>query len=338
MPCYSPLSAWRGGVQASGKRAIVWNARESALPNGFALPCGQCIGCRLERSRQWAMRCLHEASLYEENCFLTLTYDDEHLPVDGSLVKEDFQLFMKRLRKRFEGRKVRYFHCGEYGEECRDCFKSRRLCVCRVFNEGIGRPHYHAIMFNVNFLDRFLHTTRNGFKLDRSETLETIWDKGNSLIGDVTFESAAYVARYVMKKVSGEKVDELEGVFGLRHYEKFSRLTGEVKEVLPEYVTMSRGGRGEGLGGIGKGWFNRYKGDVYPGDFVVVRGLRMKPPRFYDGLMEALDPLEFERIKGLRVLNGLKHADDNTMFRLRVKEEVKKASIKTLRRGLEAVI
>lgn len=102
MPCYHPLQAWRGPRLKSGKRAVVFSrgdAERSLLPFELSLPCGQCIGCRLERSRQWAMRCVHEASLHEDNCFVTLTYDNSHLPPGGSLLLRDWQLFIKRLRK-----------------------------------------------------------------------------------------------------------------------------------------------------------------------------------------------------------------------------------------------
>ena len=119
------------------------------------MPCGQCIGCRLERSRQWAIRCVHEASLWPDNCFVTLTFDDDNIISSGSLVKADFQKFMKRLRKRF-GKGVRYFHCGEYGDL-------------------LGRPHHHACLFNFSFPDRYLWSSSGGVNLYRSPTLEELW-------------------------------------------------------------------------------------------------------------------------------------------------------------------
>ena len=129
MPCYTPLKGWRSQERTeSGKRAITFRLREGYADMPVDVPCGQCIGCRLERSRQWAVRCMHEASLYENNCFITLTYNEDHIPSDGSLKKDHFQKFMKRLRKKF-GAGIRFFHCGEYGAE-------------------LSRPHYHAILFN----------------------------------------------------------------------------------------------------------------------------------------------------------------------------------------------
>ena len=116
MPCFHPLTGYHGKeVSKNGKRPIVFNRNRSFDGIPVKLPCGRCIGCRLERSRQWAMRCVHEASLHEANCFITLTYDDAHCPKDGSLRFEHWQKFMKRFRKRF-GSGVRFYHCciGEW--------------------------------------------------------------------------------------------------------------------------------------------------------------------------------------------------------------------------------
>ena len=143
MPCFHPLTGYLArDANASGKRSIVFDPKLAlGVDVKRQVPCGRCIGCRLERSRQWAMRCVHEASLYKNNCFITLTFNDYYLPKDGSLHVEHFQKFMKRLRKRF-GSGVRYFQCGEYGELLR-------------------RPHYHACLFNFDFPDRVLWSIRN---------------------------------------------------------------------------------------------------------------------------------------------------------------------------------
>jgi len=224
VPCYSPLTGYRSRVTgASGKRQIVFKSSEGYLDQPVEVPCGRCIGCRLEYSRQWAVRCVHEASLYDENSFLTLTYSPENLPSNGSLVKRDLQLFFKRLRKSLPEKKIRYFACGEYGDRN-------------------GRPHYHVCLFNHNFRDRYLYTVRDGVALYRSESLERLWPAGFSTIGDVTFESAAYVARYTMKKFKGDE-DEKK-----KHYEICDSETGEIHDLLPEFAIMSR------RPGIGSGW------------------------------------------------------------------------------------
>lgn len=190
MPCYSPLEAWRPDPVTNDKRLIFryHPARCSSPSPDLYVPCGQCLGCRLERSRQWAVRCMHEASLYDRNCFITLTYDDDNLPADRSLHYSHFQLFMKRLRKA-HGDGIRFYMCGEYGEKK-------------------GRPHYHACLFNFNFDDLTLWQERRGTKLYRSKSLERLWPYGFSTVGGVTFQSAAYVARYIMKKVTGDRAPD----------------------------------------------------------------------------------------------------------------------------------
>ena len=159
---------------------------KAGVEGTLELPCGQCIGCRLERSRQWAMRCLHEASLYDRNAFITLTYDDSHLPPGGSLSYPDFQRFMKRLRRRI-GSKVRFYAGGEYGEQ------------------GTIRPHFHACLFGYDFPDKvFFKRSASGDKLYTSKLLESLWPYGISSVGDVTFQSAAYIARYCVAKRTGD--------------------------------------------------------------------------------------------------------------------------------------
>ncbi len=182
MPCYHPVTGYRSRVTSkNGKRPLVFSTTEGYPDLRVEIPCGRCIGCRLEYSRQWAMRCMHEASLYDNNCSITLTYDNENLPNDFSLNKRHFQLFMKSLRKKYAPKKIRFYHCGEYGEEN-------------------YRPHYHAIIFNHNFTDLDVLPSSSNNTLYTSPTLTDIWGKGLTQVGTVTFESAAYVARYITKK------------------------------------------------------------------------------------------------------------------------------------------
>lgn len=267
------------------------------------LPCGQCIGCRLERSRQWAVRMCHEAQLYDDNCFITLTYSPENVPPDGSLNIKHFQDFMKRLRSRFPGKRIRFFHCGEYGER-------------------FSRPHYHACLFGFDFPDKvFYRESEAGGRLYTSAVLESLWRFGFCPIGDFSFESAAYVARYVTKKVTGAAADD--------HYWRVNDVTGEAYQVAPEYCTMSR------RPGIGAEWFERFSGDVFPRDEVVSRGFVSKPPRYYDELFGELDAVALEDVKSRRVLRARDYADNNTPERLFVREVVKKAQVEFLRRRTE---
>lgn len=266
----------------------------------MSVRCGQCIGCRLERSRQWAIRCLHESSLYHDNAFVTLTYSDDHLPPGGSLDKVAFQLFMKRLRKRIRQR-VRFFHCGEYGALG-------------------GRPHYHALLFGFDFEDKQLWAQRGDHPVWRSEFLESLWPLGQSEIGTVSFESAAYVARYVVKKVTGRGA--------AAHYERCNPETGEVVQAEPEYVTMSR------RPGVGRPWLDRFGADVYPSDSVIVRGRPMKPPRFYDLQYASENPLKaIELVKARR---RARNPADDSEDRMAVLEECARARLSSLPRRLEA--
>ncbi|AJK28310.1 putative replication initiation protein [Eel River basin pequenovirus] len=303
MVCYYPLKAYRSKSvnPKTGKRKMVFNYRDSLDGISHTLPCGQCIGCRLEKSRQWAMRCMHEASLHDDNCFITLTYNDENLPENGSLDVSHFQKFMKRLRERI-GVSIRFFHCGEYGDTTL-------------------RPHYHALIFGYDFPDKTLWSIRNGNRLYVSPFLDKVWKKGHTSVGSLTFESAAYVARYAMKKVTGEQAQE--------HYRIADPKTGEVFDRLPEYTTMSL------RPAIAAGWYKSFKSDVYPRDYVVVNGVKVKPPRFYDILYEIDDPPSFEKIKRARKRAALLHKQNNTPERLRVRERVLKAKISTLKRGLD---
>lgn len=288
MPCYKPLTAWRSHERtASGKSGITFDKNNAIMPGDpLELPCGQCVGCRLKKSRDWAVRCVHEAQLHENNCFITLTFNPESLskrrPKIGpttkpeeripghemSLDKAEFPKFMKRLRKHFGYEKIRYFHCGEYGDR-------------------YHRPHYHAILFGIDFEDKEFLGLRGGNALYRSPTLEKLWPFGYSSIGSVTFESAAYVARYVMKKSTG-----LEA---LDNYYAPDEDTGELIQVLEaEYTTMSR------RPGIGAGWFERFGSDVFPSDFITVNGKKFPAPAYYDKLLERIDPVSYEVIKGDR--------------------------------------
>lgn len=296
MTCYHPLLAYR----ESGK--VVFN-KPFPYAKGFNLPCGQCIGCRLKYSQEWAVRLMHENQMHEESCFITLTMNDEYLATREnplSLDKSEFQRFMKRLRKRY-GKEIRYFHCGEYGEK----------------NQ---RPHYHAIIFGLDFKDKELFKVRDEIRLYTSESLAELWPYGFVTIGEVTYESAAYVARYVTKKIKGKDAED--------HYIRWDPSTGEGIPIEPEYATMSR------KPGIGKTWFDKYKNDVYPHDYVVIKGeYKIRPPRFYDSKLSE-EELEKVKTKRQEELPEVIDQYDENMDRLWVKEAVKENRLKILIREL----
>lgn len=304
MPCYKPLKAYQDpGLDKSP----VFFVRPDG-PRGFklrelTLACGRCWGCRLERSRQWAVRCLHESQLHADNSFITLTYNNEHLPRDGSLDKRHFQKFMKRLRRLYAPVKFSFFHCGEYGEKNR-------------------RPHYHALLFGVRFDDiQPYKKSSDGSQVYTSEKLSLVWGKGFCTVGEVTFESAAYCARYVMKKVSGPPA--------AAHYQVVDQDTGEIHQLGPEYITMSLNPA------VGKGWYQSFSRDVFPDDFVVIRGRKMKPPRFYDRLHELANPEAHAEIKEERKVYASSQKENSTPARLAVREAVALAKTSILKRDLE---
>jgi len=278
----------------------------------FKIPCGQCMGCRIDRSKMWAVRCMHEASLYDKNCFVTLTYADEHLPPAGALVYEHYQKFMKRLRFAFKNQNIRFYMCGEYGEQ--------NL-----------RPHYHAILFNFDFPDKTLWKVNNGNYIYRSEKLEELWPYGHSSVGTATEQSAAYVARYVTKKVFGQHgLDPKTGEPYADRYLRADPVTGELVHVPKEFNRMSL------KPGIAQAWFDKYYSDVYSIDAVQLRdGRRIKPPRYYDKKFDALEPYQFDAIRQDRIVRGLKHAENNTPERLGVRERVLLSKTKQLIRPIE---
>ena len=327
MPCYSPLKGWRdpetGGIAFKPP---------SGPPEKMDVACGQCLGCRLDRSRTWAMRIVHEASLYDDNAFVTLTYRDArecdpiqrakgwYVPDDWSLHRKHFVDFMKRLRKAFPDRKIRYFMCGEYGNRCKHSIDLERV-GCPLCNTG--RPHFHACIFNIAFPDLDVYGSQRGEDRYTSKLLERIWRYGFVDVGELNFDSAAYVARYVLKKVTGVNADD--------HYTSID-LDGVVTHVEPEYCTMSRGRRPDG--GIGYRWFQKYGDDVFPSDETPVPGVGVvkSVPRYYEEIFKESNPLSLEDIKEVRQTFMREHGYDYTPARLMDKYRVKKAQTEMLKR------
>lgn len=286
MACYSPLR----GFMAEGR--FVFDERAP-----MRIPCGHCVGCRLEYSRQWMIRIMHEASLYKDNCFLTLTY--ENAPV--SLRYKDFQDFMKRYRKMFSNNVIRFYMAGEYGEENK-------------------RAHFHACIFGHDFEDKKVFSRRRGNRLYVSVALQKLWPYGFSTIGQLTAQSAAYVARYVMKKRGADHPD----------YEFVNPQTGEVHQRVPEFCRMSL------KPGIGQGWFDKYKSDVFPKDRIVFNGKELGVPRYYLNLLKRHDRDMYDAVKEKRweYRHSAMFFANNSPKRLAVREEVALSKAKILKREL----
>lgn len=309
MDCQNPMLAVRVGDQYRFIGAV----NDSSAKNRkylydttgkfIVLPCGQCMACRLNKSRDWATRCVLEAKMHKQNCFITLTYSEENCPSDMSLQKMDFTNFMKRLRFN-TGQKIRYYAAGEYGDLH-------------------GRPHFHACLFGYKPVDLVLWQVRDGVPLYMSETFSKAWQyKGFVSVGDVTFESAAYVARYVTKKITGNRADE--------HY----------KGRQPEYTVMSR------RPGIAASFFEKYCTDIYGKDFLVIRDqIKCKPPRYFDRIYDQYygeGAFEVE-VRERRIQRGVKAFNQN-LGEYTLKRIVNRARFKEIRfktkfsRSLDEVI
>ena len=269
---------------------------------GIVLPCEKCQDCRIRRARDWSVRCVHEAQLHDRNCFLTLTYDDEHLPADRGLVKKHVQDFLKRLRRRLPpGRVVRYLAAGEYGTKQQ-------------------RPHYHLLLFGEDFLDGGTpeqFETGKGSMLYTAERMRRLWRFGFHSIGMLTPQSARYTAQYTLKKQAQQITEQA------RHLRTDGK---KIWSVPPEFLLTSR------RPGLGARWFERYWRDVYPNDFVLVRNKdgylkRCKPPRYYDLLLQGIDFEMWEHVLEQRK----KHAPAEVDFKtLRNQAEITRAKMKAM--------
>lgn len=283
MGCLHPLRRWVIGINQDGseiakvtgidKNAVRKMGGKGVQTKYTEIPCGNCINCRLEYAKTWAMRCILEAKNYENNEMLTLTYNDENVPkVKGvnlktgeleeheTLVKKDVQDFLKRLRKN-TGQNFRYFMCGEYGAEN-------------------NRPHYHLIMYNLKVEDKEVHhINKKGNKQYTSQSIEKIWGKGYISLCPVTYETCEYVARYVIKKQKGPNAKE-------QYLDRNQE---------PEYTCMSR------RPGIANDYFENLKEGDYEKKKIWIQTSqalkKCKPSRYFDKLFEEYNPKEMARIK-----------------------------------------
>lgn len=294
MPCYRPLTAWQ-----TDDGAITF-AERGRIRRELLLPCGQCIGCRVQRVNDWTIRCLHEAQMSGLSCFLTLTYDDNNIPPRGDLNYPDFQGFMKRLRRyrAYRGQQSpRYFVGGEYGSKK-------------------GRPHYHALLFGFFPDDRVPYPTENEYPMWSSPTIEKLWGKGRHNFGLVTPESASYVAGYATKKITGAQAAE--------HYERCDPVTGELYQVTPEFGRMSLNPA------IGSSWLEKYgRSDAYAHDQVIINGRKKKIPKAYDKKWKTVDPDRMEELEFLRSVHAKRFLEHNTDARLAVREHCAKARLQS---------
>lgn len=294
MSCTRPLAGYRG---PNGK--LVFSRRQSPLGQLMTVPCGGCLGCKMQRSKDWAVRCWHEAETHgpDENAFVTLTYDDENLPYPPTVSNDVHQKFIRALRDK-TGLPIRYFMCGEYGDQ-------------------YARPHYHYLLFGFQFPDLYPWETINGNTYYRSELLEEVWTHGYSNVTEVTLSNAGYVARYIFKKFKDAEPTAVDP------------RTGEDLPVEPEFIRMSL------KPGIGENWWRKYGIVLKDRDFIVIDGQKYKVPRYYDKLLEREDPEALKALKQKRILTAQENPDNQDWRRMMTKEEILQLRLDRLVRGYE---
>lgn len=304
MSCNKPLKAFKIGLTKNGKDQYKitnynvnhveycgrsWQSsyvdsvskRASKIVREFIeIPCGNCLQCRIDYTKQWADRCMLEMKNHESSYFLTVTYDDDHVPKSGtkqfdsdtgeyiglkydgecmSLRKKDLQDFFKRLRKNSK-QKIRYYACGEYGDD-----------TCR--------PHYHIIAFGLKLDDLVpLGNPNQRGCYYSSKLLDECWPNGKIIVAEATYETCAYTARYVMKKLKGKSAD-------------FYKLY----DIEPEFVVMSR------RPGIGREFYDDNKRKFIDYSSIAVGDSNgshnIKPSRYFKSLLEIDFPEEWEAKK-----------------------------------------
>lgn len=290
MSCVSPIAAWQLAERSPTGRKVISFKPRGLLFKPLSLPCGKCVNCRLEFSRGWAVRCVHESKMHSANMFITLTYDNFHLPSNGTLEPREFTLFMKRLYAYFFrkfGVRIRYYGCGEYGD-------------------ATGRAHYHALVFGARMHDQvFYSVTPSGDNIYTSAALDLIWGKGGCKIGEVNYKTAAYVARYVMKKVDGAKRDA-------GHYCTYDG-DGVISERHPEFSRMSR------RPGIGALYYAKYGHEIRNHDNIIMDGRPSPSIRYYDLLTEKFDLKRYHAIKHAREPSTVAEARDAVKEAIRLR-------------------
>lgn len=314
MQCFHPLDGWRS---PDGKITF----RECRNSGGkLQVRCGRCVGCRTHLKQSWTTRIVNEASLHEFNCFVTLTYAPEHVPHLGGLVYAHFQAFNKRLNSyRFrEWRKAN-------PDLPRKQFQSHRFFCALEYGEEGKLPHFHAILFGVDFPDKVIFKQPgHGSPLYTSEILGKLWTVGFSSVGSVTSDSAAYCAGYAAKKLSGPAARDA--------YFRFDSETGECGEVLPECARMSL------RPGIGAHWIDKYYRDVFLDgrrDAVYDGSFAQAVPKYYFDRVAAKHPALAQEVEVLRFEKASKvDPHESSEARLLVKEVCAKARLSLKRKVL----
>ncbi|QXP08212.1 MAG: replication initiator protein [Arizlama microvirus] len=281
MPCTSPIAAFQdknGGP--------LHFQRHKPGDRELKVPCNQCGDCRTKRLSDWGQRCVHHASQFKENSFLTLTYDDANLPDNGSLYKPHLQGFFKRLRYHFPVRKLSYYACGEYGERTQ-------------------RAHYHVCLFNADFQDKIAFRKIGEHQLYLSAQLTEIWGHGNTSLGSLTYQTACYTAAYVMKRTLGK---------GCPKYVKLDEETGLLTPLVQPFAVMSL------RPAIASDWMHKYHADIYGHnkDTIVQNTKKLKPARYYDRIYDRINPDHMAEIKQERIAKHIELTDNQLRARAEI--------------------
>ncbi len=315
MPCYTPLKGYKD-IKTGG---LVFNPKNTLQT--LEVACGQCLGCRVDHRLMWSIRIIHESSMYLDqygNSWATLTYRDadactdqqfknrHYVPQDYSLRPSHVSGFIRSLRRANKNHKIRYFYCGEYGDE----------------NQ---RPHYHICIFNHSFDDLYLWKDDEGLYTYTSESLQKHWPYGFTTVAELNLRTAAYTAGYALKKITGKRAWD--------HYLR-STEHGEAYWLLPEYIRMSTG-RGK-PSGLGASFYEKYNSDIFPSDQSPIPGHGQSElvPRYYQNILAEQNPKMLEEVKLLRKAFITAHAADFTPDRLRDKYICAKAKESQLKRNL----
>lgn len=275
MPCRDPITAYRptNGGPLSFKRPQAHTYTE------MNLPCGYCILCRQEQSRQWAVRITHEAQLHEDNSFVTLTYDDKNLPTYNQLNYQHLQQWWRRTKRAHPG--IRFYGVGEYGER----------------ND---RPHYHVCVFGEAFRKDRIILRESPHLLWTSPELQASWGLGHVSVGELNFQTAQYTAGYMHKKLARKK--------------QYVRIDEDTGELVPLEQPRSFSSKHPA---IGARWYEKFGDQVHAHDRVVLNGKPQKPPRFYDRLLHKRSEIAHQMMSEQRKENATEETQDQKHARAR---------------------
>lgn len=292
--CTRELTAYQN--PEGGRPIFGFSGVKQGLPE-IKLPCGKCPECTKSYYTDWATRASREIARWDSSLFITLTYSDEHLPPDNSLHKEEFQKFIKKVKKYLGSNKqnpVRQSYCGEYGSKT-------------------NRPHYHLILYNADFVDKTPHrTTDQGHPVFTSKTLTRLWGKGNVEFGYASAATVAYLYKYILKKKTRKEKKQPLVI----------ERNGITYEVAHEFIESSRN---PGIGAHLRDSVSIKKG------YLAVNGVRTKLPKYYSEHLKKTDPRTYEKIKDLK-FDYMSKKPKETALRKKQKEHAQKALTDTKKR------